>query len=237
MACQIAKAPGFTAQAGELLNSILQELCQTYDFDVAQGTFTLNFLQNSVAWNNPNVQQGSAYDLPADFLRQDINDIQWFLQGVVYKMVAADLDEFDSLVQTAGLQSYPYIYTIDMGTTPPVLVVWPPPSGGYQLMGRYRRQMPDIATPASSSTVPWFPNSNYLYTRLAGELMKLTDDDRVTTYLGNGTEENVGLAGGILRSYLKLKDNQSDRAQTVKRDPRRFGSNFNALPVTKQVGW
>ncbi len=229
LAQQIAKAPGFSAQAGALLNVILQELCQDYDFEAARGDFTLNFLTTSVGWSNPNVQQGSAYDLPADFLRADINDIQWFLQGVVYKMIAADISEFDSLVQTAGFQAYPYIYTIDVQPSPPVIVVWPPPSGGYQLLARYRRQMPDIATPQTSTTVPWFPNSNYLITRLATELMKLTDDDRLAKF--------VALSEDILRKYLILKDNQSDRAQTVKRDPRRFGKNFNSLPNTKTVGW
>jgi hypothetical protein len=43
LACQIAKAPGMTAQAGQLLNMILAELCQDYDFQVARRTYYFNF--------------------------------------------------------------------------------------------------------------------------------------------------------------------------------------------------
>jgi hypothetical protein len=34
-----------------------------------------------------------------------------------------------------------------------------------------------------------------------------------------------------------MKDDSSDRAQTVKRDRRRFGTNVSQLPNTKSVGW
>src|SRR5258708_40202010 len=40
LANQIAKTPGFTALAGQKLNAILQELCMTYDFEVAPPTKT-----------------------------------------------------------------------------------------------------------------------------------------------------------------------------------------------------
>ena len=45
LACQAAAAPGYTTQAGELLNVILADICQTYDLDVARGT--ANFNMNS----------------------------------------------------------------------------------------------------------------------------------------------------------------------------------------------
>ena len=43
LALQIAKCTGFTSQAGQLLNAILSELCQTYDLVVARQNFTFNF--------------------------------------------------------------------------------------------------------------------------------------------------------------------------------------------------
>ena len=63
---------------------------------------------------------------------------------------------------------------------------------------RYFCQMPDIATPETSALIPWFPNQTYLVTRVAGELMRATDDSRMSDYLGEGPEG----AGGILNRYL-----------------------------------
>lgn len=41
----------------------------------------------------------------------------------------------------------------------------------------------------------------------------------------------------MLARYLKMKDNKTNRGQTVKLDRRRFGSRYDNLPVTKTVGW
>lgn len=236
LACQDAKVPGFTDQAAGLLNMILSDLCQTYDFDAAKGTFSFNFQPGLVTSSKyPNVQPGGGpYPLPADFLRMvDEKDAVWFLQGVPYPMIPCDLSEYDNFVQQAGLQSYPYIFATDMSSSPPNLLVWPPASGAYPCTIRYRRQMPDIVQAATSGTVPWFPNQSYLRVRLAGELMRISDDERYKDFLGAG---DWG-AQGILTRYLKEKDDSTDRAQTVKLDRRRFGNNFNGLPNTKTIGW
>lgn len=236
IATQQAKVPGYTSQAGQLLNSILSDLCQTYDLDLAKGTFNFNFnpaLQTTPIY--PNLQQGAGpYPLPADFLRMvDDKDAMWFLLGVPYPMIPCDLSEYDNLVQQAGLQSYPYIFATDMSQSPPNLVVYPPPSGAYPCMIRYRRQMPDIATPETSSVVPWFPNQQYLLTRLSGELMRISDDERAAVWLG---DSDVG-SQGILDRYLKMKDDQNTRAKTVKLDRRMFGRRFSTLANTKTIGW
>jgi hypothetical protein len=231
-----AKVPGYTAQAGQLLNSILSDLCQTYDLDVAKGTFNFNFNPGlQPTGNYPNLQPGAGpYPLPADFLRMvDDKDAMWFLLGVPYPMIPCDLSEYDNLVQQAGLQSYPYIFATDMSASPPNLLVYPPPSGSYPCMIRYRRQMPDIATPETSATVPWFPNQQYLLTRLSGELMRISDDERAQVWLG---DSEVG-AVGILDRYLKMKDDATNRAKTVKLDRRTFGRKFSALKNTKNIGW
>ncbi len=229
--CSLARAdskcPGYTSQSGELLNAVLQELCQTYDLDVTRGTHVFNFNPASVGDPDyPNVQPGAGpYDLPADFLRMcNDKDNIWFLNGVPYPMIPVDISEYDNFVQQTNLQSYPYIAATDMSTAPPnganpKMVVWPPASGAYQCMLRYRRQMPDITTPETSSTVPWFPNSQYLRTRLAGELMKITNDDRWQAFLGDSPSG----AQGILNRYLKLKDDSTNRAKMVTLDRRQFG--------------
>lgn len=234
LAQSIAKAKGYSSQAGQLLNAILQDLAQTYDFDLAKGFFQFAFNPSLITVINPNVVAGSGpYNLPADYLRADRGDVFWTLQGVPYQMIPIDIAEFDMTVQQAGNNAYPYVFATDMSLSPPGFYVWPAPSGAYVVTVRYRKQMADIATPETSAVVPWFPNSTYLITRLAGELCKITNDDRWTALLGDGPQG----AEGILRKFLLMKDDASDRAQTVTLDRRRFGRSFSSLPSSKTVGW
>ena len=161
------------------------------------------------------------------------------INGVKYVMINIDMAEFDGLVQQPGLASYPQNYTVDhtvqnMGTSPqPQMYVWPPPAGGYPVTARYQRQMPDIVNPAASAAIPWFPNQNYLLTRVSGELMKLTNDKRTAEYLGDGT---LG-AQGILNRYLKMTNDDEDRAKRVTLDRRYFSSDWFRLKNTKSIGW
>ena len=240
LACQDARGIGYTSQAGEFLNMILGDLCQTYDFEIAAGTFYGNFNPGLQALMGNSIYGSGPYPLPGDFLRfKDDKSAFWTLLGVPYFMIPCDLSEFDMLVQQAGTQSYPYIIATDMSESDLVqqgiagsngaFYVYSPPSGTYPYTGRYQKQMPDIATPETSSTIPWFPNQGYLRRKLAAAVMGLTNDDRQPTW-----EQQ---ADAMLTSYLKLKDNRSNRAQTVKLDRRRFGTPFSNLPVTKVVGW
>lgn len=246
----IAKNKGGLAVAGQWLNVILAELCQTYDFEICRGAFSSNFnpsLSSSAAFPN-NTPGSGPYALPNDFLRCNRDDVQWFLSGVPYQMIAVDMSEYDQQVQQAGIQSYPVIFATDLSLnqSTPVAVVWPPPAGAYPYLVRFFRQMSDIGSnvaqgswnpgntsPELSSTIPWFPNQNYLITRVAGELMKETSDERWESFLG---ESDFG-AQGILDRYLKKKDDQDDRAKRVTLDARRFGRNFSRMPPTKNFGW
>jgi hypothetical protein len=177
------------------------------------------------------------FPLPADFLRADINDVFYTIQGVPYVMVAIDNNEYDALVQTPGFNSYPTFYTTIMEAVPFSMKVWPPASGAYPVTMRYRRLMPLITTPETSTDVPWFPQQSYLRTRLAGELMQLTNDSRWEAFLSDDEDQHPGGAGVLLRKYLKMKDDQANRPKTVTRDRRRFGVSYDQLPNTKQVGW
>ena len=239
--CQIARVPGFLTQAGQSLNVVLQELCQDYDFDLAKKTYNFNF--NTSALNG----NGQAYqNLPADYLRSIRNECFYYISGVPYPMIPLDQAEGDMLVQQAGVSNFPIFYWTDMtlqgetndGTQGvPVMLFWMPPSGAYQVVLRYFAQMPDIAIPSTSNVVPWFPNQNYLITRVAGELMKDADDERTTAYLSDNEEAYPNGAGTILRKYLQMKDDKGDRAQVVQLDRRRFGRSFDRLKNTKQIGW
>ena len=96
--------------------------------------------------------------------------------------------------------------------------------------------MPDITMPETSATVPWFPNTNYLVRRLAGEMMMLTDDDRAPAYLSAEEEQFPNGAGVILRRYLTMQDDPEGRVKRVHLD-RRFFKGPTQLKNTKIVGW
>ncbi len=224
-ACQIAKAPAFTTQAGDFLNNILGELCHEYDLDVIRAVY--NFTFNSVAGNN----QGP-YTLPTNWLRSNRNDVLYTILGVPYVMIPIELAEFDALVEQAGLSAYPTNYAID--TSPlatqgaPLMYVWPPAAGSYAVTARYFSLMADITTPASSSTIPWFPKTQYLLDRLTADVMGLTGDDREDKFRAKAMMD--------LEAYMKMQG-ETDVAKTVTLDRRRFGTSYDRLPYTKTIGW
>lgn len=238
LACQDAHVPGFTSQGGQFLNMILGDLCRTYDFELAAKTYYFNFNPGLVADMGNSLYGSGPYPLPADFLRmKDDKSAFWTLLGVPYPLIPCDLSEFDMLVQQAGTQSYPYIIATDMSLgdeaqqedSTPVAYVYAPPSGAYPVTIRYFAQMADIVTPETSNVVPWFPHQGYLRKMVAACLMGQADDSR--------EEQWMNQAGEMLREYLRMKDNKSNRAQTVKLDRRRFSRDYNSLKTTKVIGW
>lgn len=222
LAAQIAGCPGFTSQAGQLLNMILSDLCQTYDFDLAKKTTVLTLGTSS-----------GPYSLPSDYLRALRDDIFYTFNGVPYPLTSVDLAEFDAYPTQAGFNAYPTVYATDMSLSPPALYVWPPSNGSLPLTVRYYAQLSDITQPETSATVPWFPNQDYLVTRLAGELMKIADDERWEAFLGGS---DAG-AQGILDRYLKLSDDKETRAQRVTLDKRYFRPRWGSLKNTKTIGF
>jgi hypothetical protein len=241
LAVQDARVPGMLSQAGQTLNAILSDLCQTYDFALTRQTFNFNFNAGLI-----NTGGQSFQNLPANYLRGIRNECFYVISGVPYPMIPLDLEEYDMLVQQAGLANFPVFFTTDMSLTGatnnntgavPVALFWMIPSGAYPATIRYYSQMPDITTPESSSTIPWFPNQTYLRRRLAGELMALSDDERMADFLSDDEDRHPNGAGVMLRKYLKLKDDKANRTQTVHLDRRRFGESFDRLKNTKLIGW
>ena len=239
---QAAKCPGYTAQAGQIYNTILEELCLNYNLDVTKKFFTFNF-NPSLATVVGNAAIGSGpYPLPADFLRcVDEKSVYWTLLGVPYPMIPIDLAEFDMSVQQAGLNAYPYWFCTDVslndaateGLSVPYAYVYPPPSGAYPVFVRYFSLMAPIATPETSTAYPWFPDTAYLRTRLTGELLAITDDDRADDFLGDGPRG----AQTLIKRYLPMKDDHQNRSTNVSLDRRRFSGDFNKLRNTKTIGW
>jgi hypothetical protein len=222
--------PGQTVLAGQILNDILRDLAETYDLEVARKTTTITL--------TPSLGSGP-YPLPADYLRIAANEAIYMVFGTPYSMINIDLQEFDSLVQQAGISNYPEMFATDTSNDAvnkfgaPVMYVWPPSGGVYIPQIRYWSLPPDIIAPETSTQIPWFPNTLYLVTRLTGEMMQVADDPRADTFLGDGDSG----AQGILRRYLALQTDDESRAKRVILDRRMFGRSFNRLPQTKTLGW
>ena len=121
--------------------------------------------------------------------------------------------------------------------TPPIAYVWPPAGGAYPALVRYYSQMPDIVTPSASNQVPWFPNTQFLITELAGRVMQITGDDRWESFLSDNENAHPGGSRVLLRRYLQMKDDNSNRAKRVRLDPRRFGPAWSSLPKSKVFGY
>jgi|HubBroStandDraft_3_1064219.scaffolds.fasta_scaffold64617_2 hypothetical protein len=246
LAQQDARCPGFSTQAGQLLNMILSDLCQTYDFDLARQSYAFTFQPSQIN------SQGQAYqNLPANYLRGIKNGSYYIISGVPYPMIPCDLvEEYNMLVEQAGLANFPVFWASDMsltgvsnssvgsgGSLVPVALFWQVPSGGYQAYIYYFCQMAEITTPQTSPTIPWFPNQSYLRRRLAGELMLQTDDERADSFLSSDEERYPQGAGVQLRKYLQMKDDKNTRVKQVQLDRRRFGTSFDRLRNTKNIGW
>ena len=234
LACSEAKCPGFTAQGGQYLNAVLQDLCQNWDLDAALGSFVFSF--NSVTGTG-----SGPYTLPSDFLRVQVKDGKdeffYTINGVPYPLIQVTKAEYDWMVQTPGFASYPYNYATDLSQTPPQLFVWPPASGAYACVMRYYKLMPDITTPETSTAVPWFLNTQILIRGVAGRLMGLTGDDRMTAYLGDDDEIAPLGFGTLLRKYLRNVEDREGAVHTVGLDRRRWGRPFDRLKNTKSIGW
>jgi hypothetical protein len=217
-ACRIAKCPGYSVLAGQLYNTILNDLCQTYDFEIARKLFTFNL--------SPALGSGP-YPLPADWLRGKDRSIFYVISGTPYNMINISIEEFDQQSQTAGLSGYPEAYTTDMSQTPPAMYVWQPAGGSYPMTCRYYAMMPDIVSPEASNAVPWFQNTQYLIEKLAAALMGVTADQRHPQYLM--------MAANTLREFLTMKDDTEGRAKQVTLDRRAFNRKTQ-LPSTKIQG-
>lgn len=229
LACQIAKTPGMTSQAGQFLNTLLQSLAQDYDFEVIRKTY--NFTFNTSSTGNGYVAGCGPNLMPTDFLRAHKKGAFYMISGVPYTMIGYEQNEFDQFVQQAGNQAYPYAFYVDVSKTPMELYVWVPAAGAYSATVRYNPQLTDITTPETSTTVPWFPNTDYLIQGVAARLMQIANDDRMDNYMA--------MAMGTLDAYLKMKDDpESAGVKRVTLDRRLFGgSQWARLPNTKVIGW
>lgn len=219
-ACFIAKAPGFLIQAGQYLNMILEDLCQTYDFDFIRETLTLPVspLPANGAANLP-----SGYALATDHLRT--REVFYYVSGEPFYLTQMPIEEYDQLYNGPGISNYPENYAVRTETDPYTIYFYQPPQIPLTMFVRYQPQMADILNPETSTSIPWFINQRYLLKKLAADLMGETDDGRAPKWQAE--------AEGMLEKFLIMKDDKENYAQTIKLDRRVFKGG-GSLRATKQ---
>jgi hypothetical protein len=221
-ACQIAKVPGYTSLAGQLLNTILEELWQVYDFAFSR---LKTFIDLTQAQPLDAFQQPLGYLLPTNHERT--LEVYYVVNGAPRMVTQLPIEQYDTLFQSNVGSSYAEFFCIDVSQTPHRMLVYPTPPLAVGVYVRYLPQQSPITTPETSSTVPWFPNQLYLITRLSAELMMVSDDNRRDKFLED--------AAGILSKYLTNGDDDREGyVRQVKLDPRYFRTGYSDK-ATKQM--
>ena len=208
-ACAISKAPGFTSQGGQDLNLVLNDLVLHRDLKINRKNSSVSVTSGSTG----------PFNLPADYLRT--YDLFYSINGQPFFLKPASTEQYDAEFQSAGVANYPYEYSTDLqpqAATPDtgiaLLYIYPQTNAALTLTHRYMIRRADIATPASSSSIPWFPDQDYLIHATAVRLMKLTDDERYDKF--NTDAENM------LRTHLIMEGDEQKVVKEVRLDPRRF---------------
>lgn len=205
-ACQIAKCPGFTAQGGQALNFVLNDL-------VRHRNLKINIVSAAIA-----VSAGSVgpYNLEADYLRTYL--LYYLVNGEPVFLDPASRVEFDADNSTAVGNGYPREWATDLSPVASggvgLLYIFPPSNGSLSLTHRYFVNRPDITMPETSSTVPWFEDQDYLLTATALRLMRITDDSRYDKFETD--------CENMLRLHLLQEGDEQQVVKEVKLDPRRF---------------
>lgn len=232
-ACQIAKCPGMTLQAGDFLNEILSTVAQIYDFPEAQQLLTLTVGPNLGSGVGP-AQPFQWYPLVlanAGDLYLRTKEVFYNVQGTIFFLNQLLKEQYDQLFQGQGISNYPYWYVVDQTLalpTPPQMAFYPPPNISLTVYVRVQVQPADIPTPINSPAIPWLRNRRYLVTRLAADMMQITGDTRRAEFDASATQQ--------MDKYLTMIDDKENVATTVKLDPLRFRQPM-ALAPTKTTGF
>lgn len=215
LACQIAKCPGFISQGGQQLNLALNDLVLHRDLKMNRVPTTIAV---SAASNGP-------FTLATDYLRT--YDLFYTINNFPYFLYPMSQEQYDQLFKDPSIANYPYCFTTDLTAqatqSAGSLYIYPQSNTALSLTHRYMINRADIATPESSSTVPWFPDQDYLLHATATRLMKITDDGRYDKFVADGE--------AMLRTHLIMEGDEQMVVKEVRLDPQRFHSNRTLRPT------
>ena len=223
LACGVAKCPGFITTGGQYLNLVLKDLWLHRDLKVNRKTQPLTVQANS---NGP-------FNLEADYLRT--YDLFYQVNNLPYFLAQTSLKIYDSEFKDPSISNYPYEYATDTSSSAQIasgttgqIYIYPQSSGQITLTHRYMNQQPDITTPETSATVPWFIDQDYLVKATAARLMEITDDDRLPQFIES--------CESMLRIHLIMGEGDEQQVvNAVSLDPRKFKTARRFKP-TKVTG-
>ena len=217
-ACSIAHVPGFTQQGGQDLNLTLNDLCQHRNLKMLRKTTTITI---SVASNGP-------FTLPTDYYR--VYDFFYTVNNFPYKLNELSQEQYDMLFKDPSIANYPQWYATDLTNqqtqSAPLIYVYPQSTSALSATLRYFVNMADISSPESSSTVPWFPDQDYLINATAMRLMKLADDARKPEFEAAGEK--------MLLKHLVIEGDEQHVAHKIRLDPTAFNLNRALRPTKTQ---
>ena len=225
LACQAAKVPGFTTQAGQFLNARLVQIALQQDLDIVRRKATINLIIGQ--------QQ---YALPANYLRARV--VQYYLNGVSYDLDQKSIQEYLDLFQGPGILDYPYLFATDVSgslsgsqvgnVASPQIYFYPQPIVALPVTVLYMDSAVEIPNPATSQLIPWFPDQRQLIHAVTEDLMLLTDDARI-----GGVSAKTDM---MMQGYLKMDNDKEQRVEKVKLDTDNFRTSRRNIRPTKLQG-
>ncbi len=149
-------------------------------------------------------------------------EVFYNVNGAIFYLFQIPIETYHSLFTGPGASNYPNKFAVDVSTDPNTILFYPPPSISQDVTVNYYPQMPDIATPETSSTVPWFKNAEYLIKKVAANLMMETDDERQPLFDAQAEK--------ILSKLLVMKDDKEGFSDTITLSRERFRTGQNQNP-------
>lgn len=219
LACTIAKCPGFLSQGGQFLNMTLEDLWLHRDLKINRVTESILVQANNFG----------PFTLPLNYLRT--YDLFFQQNNLPYFLNPISTEEYDQEFKDPSIANYPYEFmtiltdetTAQANNSAGTLFIYPQSSGQITLTHRYMVKQPDISVPESSTTIPWFPDQDYLITATAARLMQISDDTRRDKFIADCER--------MLRTHLIMEGDEQQVVKSVRLDPRRFHTNRTLKPT------
>jgi hypothetical protein len=221
-ACKIAKCPGYIIDGGQELNLALGDL-------VMHRNLKVNLVKESISVSAYNF---GPFSLASGYLRTYDLFFKDALSAQTYFLEPCSMRQYDNENMSLGVGAFPYEWATDLSPVASggvgLMYIYPASNVKITLTHRYYLDQPDIASPESSATVPWFEDSDYLVMATAARLMRITDDDRRPAFIMECEQ--------MIKQHLMTEGDEQQVVKEVRLDPRRFRVNGTLKP-TKQDPW
>jgi hypothetical protein len=217
---------GMVGMAGQFLNLVLEDLKLNKNLKANRVTQSLIATAGTYG----------PFALEADYLRT--YDLFYpmpasggpTVSGITIMLYQVTMEQWDAEFKSPSTSNYPYEYATDLSTQAQIagvsagnLFIYPQSTGQLTLTHRYMKNQPDMVTPETSTTVPWFPYTQYLIHETAAYLMGVTGDDREAEFHRESAE--------MLRPHLIMTGDEQGTVQRIRLDPQHFHGARGFKPV------